>query len=802
MNGTYPKRAARTRAPRFPAWKKLLALAIFLGILAAARSLSLAQEPSPRETVGDVQIIGNRNIGTDKILTYIKKTRPGSEYKSSDLQADILALTSSNMFRNVRVREERTNDGRVIVYFHIDEHPNLVREIVYKNNNHISEKEIESITRLRKGMPLDPTLNRNACVEIEDYHKSNGRYFAKVTLEEGDKPGDSRVVFNITEGPIVKVRDIRFSGNKELATDARLRTQIDMSRALFGFEAGSLIASKFDPKRVDGDVLKLEEYYKDQGYIHARVTREPIFSQDHRFVDIIYHIHEGQRHRVSDVEIKGNLRAVTMDQAQSILQVKKGEYYSGLLSAADKRNLSDQGGWRGHQEMVTSTVYTIPDQPGLVRVQYEIQEKPASKVGQVFVVVNVVTQDRVIRRVIGLYPGQTLRYPELRIAERDLARLNIFKVDPENGIRPTLTVIDPDGISEFKDIVVNVQETQTGSLMFGAGFNSDSGLQGSIVLNEKNFDLFRFPRSLEDIWEGRAFRGAGQELRIEAVPGTELQRYSITVREPFLFDRPYSLTTSAYYNDRVFNEYTENRTGGRIMLGHQLNKYLTLSGGVRIENVNVSNVAFGAPPAYTSVIGDNFVLGPSVSLTYDTRDSFLRPTEGGVASASFEQVFGSFTFPILNVEASRYFTTFQRPDGSGKHVLALRSQVSWAGSDAPVFERFFAGGFRSLRGFEFRGVSPMVNGFAVGGDFMFLNSLEYQIPVRANDQLYLVGFLDSGTVESNVSIHNYRVSAGVGARIIVPMLGPVPIALDFGFPIVRASGDRTQLFSFWIGLFR
>jgi outer membrane protein assembly factor BamA len=90
----------------------------------------------------------------------------------------------------------------------------------------------------------------------------------------------------------------------------------------------------------------------------------------------------------------------------------------------------------------------------------------------------------------------------------------------------------------------------------------------------------------------------------------------------------------------------------------------------------------------------------------------------------------------------------------------------------------------------------------VGGDFMFLNSLEYQIPIRANDQLYLVAFVDSGTVERDVEIKDYRVAAGVGLRITVPMLGPVPIALDFGFPIVQAPTDKTQIFSFWVGFFR
>jgi outer membrane protein insertion porin family len=281
-----------------------------------------------------------------------------------------------------------------------------------------------------------------------------------------------------------------------------------------------------------------------------------------------------------------------------------------------------------------------------------------------------------------------------------------------------------------------------------------------------------------------------------------VQRYSISVREPFLFDRPYSLTVGGYYFQRLYVEDTEARAGGRFTLGHAISKEWTINAGLRIENVNISNLNIFDPVDYTSVQGNNFVVGPSIGLTWDTRDSFLRPTEGGIASINVEQVFGTFSYPLINLQASRYLTVTQRTDGSGKQVLAGRTQFSWAGSNTPVYDRYYAGGFQTIRGFEFRGVGPTVNGMEVGGDFMFINSLEYQVPIRANDQLYAVAFVDTGTVESNMSIHNYRVAAGVGLRIVVPMFGPVPIALDFGFPIVRGPDDHTQVFSFWVGLFR
>src|SRR5207302_10237006 len=134
---------------------------------------------------------------------------------------------------------------------------------------------------------------------------------------------------------------------------------------------------------------------------------------------------------------------------------------------------------------------------------------------------------------------------------------------------------------------VQVKEAKTGSLLLGGGINSDNGFFGSIVLNERNFDILRWPTSWDDVLEGRAFRGAGQEFRIEAVPGTQLQRYTVSWREPYLFDSQYSLGLSGYYWDRIYNEYTESRLGARAVVSRRLNQYWSASVTGRIERVGI-----------------------------------------------------------------------------------------------------------------------------------------------------------------------------------------------------------------------
>jgi outer membrane protein insertion porin family len=286
---------------------------------------------------------------------------------------------------------------------------------------------------------------------------------------------------------------------------------------------------------------------------------------------------------------------------------------------------------------------------------------------------------------------------------------------------------------------------------------------------------------------------------LEAMPGTTFQRYTASWREPSLFDSPFSLALSGYYYERGFTEYTESRVGERTTIGRQLNRMWSVNETIRVEGVDLYNIPVGVPTSISNYAGWSFLTGFRTALVRDARDSYLRATTGSQLEVAFEQVVGTYLFPVATVDFTKYFTTFARRDGSGKQVLAIRTMVGWAGIDTPVFERFYAGGFRSIRGFAYRGVGPFANGFNQGGDFTLLNSAEYQIPILANDKLWGVVFADGGTVEPTIGITTYRVSVGTGLRIITPLTGPVPIALDFAYPVVKAPGDIKQIFSFYVG---
>ena len=370
---------------------------------------------------------------------------------------------------------------------------------------------------------------------------------------------------------------------------------------------------------------------------------------------------------------------------------------------------------------------------------------------------------------------------------------------PPNPMGPFTPAFD----EPLADLYIDLNEAQTGRLMLGVAVNSDAGLVGQILLDEQNFDWTRLPNSWDDFTSGRAFRGNGQRFRIEAMPGTEVQRYLVSFQNPYWLDTPVSLGLSGSYFDRRYTDYDEQRLGGRVALGYQWTANdLTANVAYRGENVNIRNISNPAVPELAEVEGDNILHGFKLTVANDTRDNPFLATQGHYIELSAEQVVGSFQYPRAGVDARQYWLLHERPDHSGRHVLSASTQLGFTGNDTPIYENYFAGGFSTLRGFDFRGVGPVRDGVQLGGEFMWVNSVEYLFPLTADDMIHGVVFTDFGTVEEDIEINDFRVSPGFGLRITVPAMGPAPIALDFAFPVLKADTDDTQVFSFFIGLQR
>lgn len=375
-------------------------------------------------------------------------------------------------------------------------------------------------------------------------------------------------------------------------------------------------------------------------------------------------------------------------------------------------------------------------------------------------------------------------------------------IDPYSGAATLPAPYVPN--TRMADLELTGAPARTGRIMVGGAVNSDAGVSGQITLDERNFDITRWPKSFQDFANGTAFRGAGQTFRVEAVPGSRFKRYTVSFAEPNLFDSPVSLGVSGFLFDRRYQDWDEERLGGRVSLGYRVTPDLSLSVGVSGQNVDVSHPRLAGVSALDSVLGDNELYTGEFKLTHDTRNSPFQASEGHFFEFGYERAFGDFSYDRFDVEGRKYFLISERADSSGKQTLAVSTRLGFSGEDTPIFENYFAGGYATFRGFDFRGASPVENTVQVGGRFQWLNTVEYMFPITADDAFRGVAFVDFGTVEREIELNkdNFRVAPGLGLRVAIPMLGPAPLAFDFAYPVTKADGDEKRVFSFYMSAIR
>ena len=355
---------------------------------------------------------------------------------------------------------------------------------------------------------------------------------------------------------------------------------------------------------------------------------------------------------------------------------------------------------------------------------------------------------------------------------------------------------DPFPNRAFADIVTSVEEAPTGRFMIGVGANSFQGLMGSVSIYEKNFDITNFPRSMSDIVNGQAFRGGGQSLQINLSAGTLINMMQVSLREPYLFDLTIGAGVTGYLFQRIYINWDERRGGARVSIGKQLGTSAYFDVSAWAEEVDFFGYKSPAPADYLAASGYTQLYAIMPSLRIDNRNNPFMATKGQYLNFSAEQGFGSFTFTKFDAEGRMYIPTISRPDGTGKQFFTLRGHYGIATESTPVYERYFAGNFGSLRGFQYRTVSPHAFGVPTGGIMMAVGSLEYQFPWNAKDTINQIIFTDFGTVTPNYQFNDLRVSVGTGLKVNIPMFGPMPFEFDLAFPVLHQYGDKVQYFNF------
>ena len=749
-------------------------------------------EPFEGLPVRQVELVGLRRVQRSLVENNIR-TAVGEPYQAVTIQQDVRNLTRLNQFRVILPTAAFTPDRTgVIVTLQFDEWP-LAEDIQVTGNLTVKDQDIFDAVLMRPGDPLDTfQINRARELIVELYQK-RGFYLAQVEVDSNVLTESNIVLFRVREGPRVKIKAIEFRGNEAIGGE-QLQTNLKTKTAIFLLRTGQL-----DEEALATDIAKLVDYYKDRGYLDVRIERQLDLSNDLKEAKVVFLIEEGRLFTMRSVRLEGATRLLP-PQVAALIEIKTGDVYSKDKINRSRTILLEGLGRLGYVDVTVETRATRDAAEPFVDLLITIGEGDLAITGEVITKNNKLTKSEVILREVDFRPRRPLSTVAIADAQRDIRGIGLFDV-------VNITPSDPDPADpRYRDVVIEVQEGDTGSINFGAAVSSDLGLFGSIGLTQRNFDIADFPESWDEFARGRAFRGAGQIFNINLQPGNQFTNLSMSLSEPYLFGSDNALSSSVAYTVRDLDTYDEERWGGSLRLSRRLGEVWTGFVSTRFQSIDLSDIERSAPIDVFNVEDEHVVTSLGAGIIRTTVDNRLRPTRGSRIELGVEQIGllgGDFDFTRLTAEHTVFLALSEDFLGR-KSVLSLSTRIGYQfGGDSPIYERYFLGG-RSFRGFDYRTVSPrglrpsgIPSDDPIGGDWMFFMGAEYEFPIF-DRFVGGVAFIDTGTVTRDIGFDEYRVSVGGGLRLYIPQLGQAPLAFDLAFPIVKQDTDDRQIFSFSI----
>lgn len=785
----------------------ILAVAAAVSYLSPAPSSAQSAAPisaTPQlagRNVEDVRILGNAQVPTSAIRNVIR-TRTGDKYEPATVQEDYQRVYDLKKFSNVEAQVQPTTTGGVVVVFVVTEQK-LIRHITWKGNVRVDTPTLESAIDLKAGQAIDLFRISLARQAITNVYRDKNFPFAHVDVPIDTLTQRGELIFQIVEGPQVRIRNINFVG-AHFVSQSKLQDQIKTKTYFPIFSPG-----KYDAEQVEEDMGALRKYYADHGFFDVRVGRKLIFSPDQTELQIDFLIDEGQRYVIDRVTFAGNSK-LSDAQLRPQLKLQPGMYYDAETEQRDVREVVKayspfgfiyaQPGQPGQSDpdyLHVSPQTVFLREPGRIELLFNVREGKPFRVGRILVRGNDKSQDKlVLREFRNFAPGEVYNSGAVEDTIERVRALPYF-----SGVTMTPIGDDP----QFRDLLIEVTEQKTANFSIGAGVNSNGGLGGNLTYTQQNFDISNVPADWRDILSDHAFTGAGQGFRASFNPGTVFTTADLQFSEPWLFDQPYSFGEDLYLQQVLREHYRDTRIGDRITFGKRFDFINSASISLRGERVNIGSIDQPRYRPFEILAGEGSSYLSSVALNFrhDTTNPGILPYRGSVTTAgveAFGALGGDYTFQRFTLGWSGYRTV-----GTDlldrRTVLGVHLNTGFITGGSPFFERFYGGGIGSIRGFAYRGVGPRAGREfdPVGGNFSYTGTVELNFPVY-EQMLRGVVFSDFGDVESDVKFGSFRSSFGAGIRLTLPFLGQTPIAIDFAVPLSRSAHDQSQFISFSLGV--
>jgi len=732
-------------------------------------------EPGPEEVkfVTAIEVQGNKSISSNTVISKMK-TRVGSFYQENIISDDLKRLYLLGFFSDIKI-DAQDYKGGLKVIITVKERP-MIEKISFQGIKRLAAKDekIKESLKSKESQYLDyPALAEDVRTLKKMYGKIGfSQVYIDYKVDIDEQTNKAKVQFNVVEGQKIRIKDISVEGNKSFPS-GRILKLMKTKRAWF-FNAGAL-----KDEVLKEDIERLKSFYRRAGFTDVVIEYNIRADAAKPFLYLTIKIQEGKKYLVGNIVIEGNKDISEKDILSRIKECAPGKVFSQEALKEDASNIQGLYFDRGYILAQIQETTSLNSHSGRIDIGYHIAENEIAYVDKIKIRGNVKTKDVVIRRELRIKPGDRFDGTKLKRSKERLQNLGFFEeisYDTEDTPVPNK-----------KNLLVEVKESKTGTFSFGGGYSTVDDFLGFVEIEQKNFDWKNFPY----------FTGDGQSLKFRASVGTVSQDFTLSFTEPWLFDYPISFGFDGYKNTHerdtdVGYGYNEKVTGGDLRFGKEISEYVKADLTYRLDSIDISDISDDASSDLKAEAGKNLVSSLTYSMTYDSRDNVFDPTKGNILSGSLECAGGPFGGD------KDYFKFFGRASHYSplwrNSVLEFRGRVgvadTYSGSKMlPIYERFFAGGAYTIRGYKERKVGPVDKDSKdpLGGESMFVGNIEYLYPLFSF--LKLATFYDLGNVWSKASKFGsggLKSGIGLGVRIKTPI---GPIMLDYGVPLNKESGE-------------
>lgn len=754
----------------------------YLGISILAAAVSTSAYGFEPFVIKDIRLEGLQRISAGTVFNYLP-VKIGDQVNSELSSQAIRALYKTGFFKDVRLEQE----GDALVVF-VAERP-AIADVSIEGNSEIPTEQLEESLKqigLTRGKVLDRSLLDKIEQELERQYYSLGKYGVKIDTETTPLERNRvKVSIKIAEGEDAKVYAVNIVGN-ELFTDERLlgRTQLG-GISFFGGR------KQYSKQLLGADLESIKSFYLDRGYINFNIDSTQVsLTPDKQDVYVTINITEGKQYTVRNIKLAGDL-IVPENELMEMISLKEGEYFSRKMAVESTKRISDRLSEDGYAFANVNIVPDVDKDSLTVGITLFVDPGKRVYVRRVNISGNSKTKDEVIRREFRQFEGDWMSSKQVSQSRSRLDRTGYFEsVSVETPAVP--------GTSDQVDINYAVKEQPTGNLSAGIGYSDTQGILLNLGITQENF------------------LGTGKRVGVNVDNSQVTKNYSISYTNPYHTPEGISRGFRIYYRavdalEANISNFTTDSYGASLSYGFPLGETTSARMSLGYENTELLLADDTAGISFDILdfvnengnVYDDFPI--SASYADDSRNKRLMATSGSLMTLGTQA-----TIPGSDLEYYKLNFRYLHYIPLGK-VTALSLNTSLGYGDGygdtsrlPPFKNYFAGGSRTVRGYDANSLGPRdpITGDQIGGDRMIVGNIELILPnpletEEGSGSTRVSAFIDFGNVYRNkVELSELRASTGLSLLWLSPVGA---LTFSYAFPINDKEGDELQAFQFTLG---